>query len=101
MTHEALIPSHEITQDEAVALVGTRWWVDKPHRDVALSQLHQSRLCMPFGDFHLACEKAAGCSIWTHEFAEPARIIAMIEGQGGRTESPVESLERLLTKDQP
>lgn len=88
-------PATEITREEAVAWVARRWWVGLPAKTVALAQLRQRRLCMFMDDFQTAVEEAAGCSVWTHEFVEPERLISMIEMQSGRTESPFESLDRI------
>lgn len=74
-----LIPDREITLAEALALAATQWWVGQPARDVALAQLRQPLLCMPFGQFQTVCEQATGQTLSTIAFTNPQGIIAMIE----------------------
>lgn len=83
-----------ITRELATALYHSRWWVGLPVRDVALAQLRQPLLCMPFGEFHEVVEKAIGGPVWTHEFARPEAIISRIEGGGGR--NPLVTLAEVL-----
>lgn len=59
----------ELTRDQALQLFESGWWKGLEPRRVVEFQLFTSRLCMPFGDFHEAVEKALGRSVWTHEFA--------------------------------
>lgn len=70
----------ELTREQAIALVETRWWVGKPDREVAEFQLHVKRLCMPFGEFHDAVERALGRAVFTHEFADAERLRAELRG---------------------
>lgn len=58
----------EITEQQAVQLAGSGFWKTMTHRQIAEFQMHTSRLCMPFGVFHEAVEKALGRPVWTHEF---------------------------------
>ncbi len=91
----ALIPSGEISKEDAEALAASRWWEGQSDRDVAMAQLGQDRLCMPFDLFHQACERAAGEPIWTHEFAHPNYVRKLVEGRE-RQEGPIETLDALL-----
>lgn len=75
-------PSTKITKAEAIEWVNRQWWHGLDARTVALAQLRQELLCMPFGDFHDAVEAAAGCSVWDVEFSDPKKLIAMIESEG-------------------
>lgn len=59
----------QLTYEEALALVETRWWEGKEPYEIVLVQLFTDRLIMPFGDFHKAVEDALGRPVWTHEFA--------------------------------
>lgn len=74
-----MLPSHEMSREEALAWIEKRWWEGLDARTIALAQLRQPRLCMPFHDFQKAVEEAAGCPVWTHEFAQPEVLIKLIE----------------------
>ena len=63
-----------MTKEEALAKVATKWWETATTREIVEFQLFEDRLCMPFGDFHGAVEKELGRPVFTHEFAEPARL---------------------------
>jgi len=56
------------TEEQAVRLYESRFWELMGYTERAYFQLHVDRLCMPFGVFHEAAEKALGRSVWTHEF---------------------------------
>jgi hypothetical protein len=58
-----------LTKTDAIAMAASGWWKDKSAREVVAYQLFQPLLCMDFGAFHEAVEKALGRSVWTHEFA--------------------------------
>ncbi len=57
-----------MTPQEAIALAASSWWVDRPAKEVALFQMREKLLCMPFDLFHEAMEKALGRPVFTHEF---------------------------------
>lgn len=71
--------SNEITRKEAIELGESGWWKNMPAKDVALAQLQQDRLCMDFGDFHAAVEKALGYSVFSSEFGSQQRVNAIIQ----------------------
>ncbi len=79
MSEKYLIPQHEITSEEAITLVATRWWEGHPDRLVALSQCGQDKLCMPVNLYHDACTRAAGFPISTHELGLPEILREMLE----------------------
>jgi hypothetical protein len=56
-----------MTKDEAVALAETGWWKNRTPREIVSFQLFEPKLCMDFGDFQLALEKALGRPVFTHE----------------------------------
>lgn len=58
-----------MTRKQAKALAETGWWKNRTPEDIVSFQLFEERLCMDFGEFHLAVEKALGRPVWTHEFA--------------------------------
>jgi hypothetical protein len=57
-----------LTKEQAVRMAGSNWLADMSHRDIAMFQMHEPLLCMPFDVFHEAVEKALGRPVWTHEF---------------------------------
>jgi hypothetical protein len=57
-----------MTKDQVVALAGSNWWIGRPARDLAMFQLHEPLLCMPFGVFHKAVEEALKRPVFIHEF---------------------------------
>ena len=57
-----------MTRDEALALLKTEFWKDMTAKEIALFQIFEDRLCMPFGVFHEAVEQALERPVWTHEF---------------------------------
>jgi hypothetical protein len=56
-----------LTEDQAVRMAHSRWWVGMDPRDVAMFQLHEPRLCMNLSDFHHAAERALGRPVYIHE----------------------------------
>ncbi len=63
------LEQRSIGKDAAIALAESNWWEGKSDRDIFAFQMQTQELCMPFGRFHEAAEKALGRSVWTHEFA--------------------------------
>lgn len=57
-----------MTKDEAIALAGSHFWEHLSYEEIAKFQLAEKKLCMPFGIFHEAIEKALGRPVYTHEF---------------------------------
>lgn len=58
-----------MTEQQAIALFDSRFWETMTFVERATFQLHEKRLCMPFGIFHEAVEKTLGRPVFTHEFA--------------------------------
>jgi hypothetical protein len=58
-----------MTQEAAQQLYNTEFWKDMSHFQRATFQLNEERLCMPFGVFHEAVEKALGRHVQLTEFA--------------------------------
>lgn len=65
-----------MTKEQAVALAKSGWWKDKSHEEIAIFQLYEERLCMPFDVFQEAVEKLLKRPVFTHEFARPDRLKA-------------------------
>ncbi len=58
----------QLRKDEARAFHDSGVWKAWTHEQIARFQMAQDRLCIPFGVFHDAIEKALGRSVRTHEF---------------------------------
>ena len=58
----------ELTEEQAIRMVHSDWWVGMAARDIAMFQMHEPRLCMPFHVFHEAIEQALHRPVYTHEF---------------------------------
>ncbi len=56
-----------LTREQAIALAESKFYETMTHREIALFQMFEERLCMPFSVFHEALEKALGRPVWTHE----------------------------------
>lgn len=74
-----------MTKDEAIALSKSMWWLNASDVEIALFQIREPRLCMPFDDFQMAVERSLGRSVWTHELADPQHLLDEI---GGSREAP-------------
>ena len=59
----------QLTEEQAIAFAENKLYEGMTSRQIAEFQLQQRLLCMPFGVFHEAVEKALGRPVWTHEFA--------------------------------
>lgn len=57
-----------MTKEQAIALYESGWWKNKTPRQIAMFQMFEDRLCLPFGEFHKAVEEALGRPVFTHEF---------------------------------
>ncbi len=60
--------SEQLTQEQALRLIETRFWEDMSPQQIAEFQLATDRLCMPWAVFQEAVEEALGRPVWTHEF---------------------------------
>ena len=69
-----------MNKETAIELANSEWWKAYSPKEVALAQLKEPILCMPFDIFHQMVEKAIGRPVWTHEFIEPSTLIAEING---------------------
>ena len=75
-----------MTKDEAIQMASTDWWKDSRMSpdEVFLFQISEPLLCMNFGDFQIATEKALGRPVWTHEFVNPEALVAEYKGEAKR-----------------
>lgn len=75
----ALMRNPDMTWEAAIALVETGWWKLYPAREVALAQLRQERLCMPFSEFQHLLVEVIGGPVFSHELVNPERLVERIE----------------------
>ncbi len=57
-----------ITKEQAQSLYESKFWEGMIDREIALFQLSNERLCMPWDVFHSAVSKALGREVYSHEF---------------------------------
>lgn len=57
-----------MTEKQAIELYKSNFWKEMTQKDIAVFQMNEDRLCMPFDVFHKAMEKTLGRPVWTHEF---------------------------------
>jgi hypothetical protein len=74
--------SGQFTREQAIAFHDNKAYEPLSFRDRAALQMAQDLLCMPFGVFHEAVEKALGRPVFTHEFAFGGRDRLMKELMG-------------------
>lgn len=86
-----------LTTEEAITLAKSNWWEGLDPKEVALAQLQQKKLCMPFAEFQTIVGKVLGRGVFTHEFVEPKTLIHQIQTGAQPTETPLESLDRLVS----
>ncbi|MDJ0508956.1 MAG: hypothetical protein QNJ64_06855 [Crocosphaera sp.] len=58
----------ELTKEQAKALAESKFWEGMIDREIALFQLSNQRLCMPWNIFQSAVEKALDREVYSHEF---------------------------------
>jgi hypothetical protein len=74
----------QLSETEAIDLYNNEEWNNWTNEEIALFQLNQQRLCVPFRKFHESVETLLDRPVWTHEFARPADLIAEYEGKVGQ-----------------
>jgi hypothetical protein len=89
----------KLTRDEAIELAGSEWWKGLPARDVALAQLQQDYLCMPFGEFHRVVEDAAGRAVFSHEFVNAEHIAREIDPSLPEPSEPRKTLTDMMDRN--
>jgi hypothetical protein len=71
----------EFNEQEAIDFYESGGWKNWDIKDVALFQLYQPKLCVPFTLYHEAIEALLDRSVYTHELAETEVLIAEYEGK--------------------
>lgn len=84
-----------INRDMAIQLSESRFWETMTNREIAEFQLMVRKLCMPFGVFHKALEKALGRPVWTHEMGLNWEGL-LEELRGNRDKPTMEEIINLL-----
>jgi hypothetical protein len=70
----------QLTREEAIAFHDANRWQLMTQEELAVFQLNQQFLAMPFPVFHEAVEKLLGRPVWTHEFADSESLLAELAG---------------------
>ena len=70
----------KLTRDQAIALADTNFWESMSAEDIALFQLSEPLLCMPFDTFHKSVQEALGRDVYTHEFAQSHLLLEELLG---------------------
>lgn len=68
----------QLTREEAVAFGQSGKWRTWDPLQLVRFQLGQDRLCVDLGVFRAAIEAVLGCPVWTHEFANPKRLLERV-----------------------
>lgn len=87
-----------MTRDEAFQLIESRFWEGMSQRGIAIWQMHEDRLCMPFDIFHKALEKTLGRPVFVHELGlNREGIKGELIGEGDAPS--LEDIMNLIPKD--
>lgn len=88
-----------MTEEQAIALAESSWWIGMSAHDIVMFQLFEPLLCMDFGAFHKAVEKALGRPVWTHEFASSNVENLKKEFLGDKPAPTMEEIINLIPKE--
>lgn len=88
-----------MTKEEAIALYESRFWESMQPEDIAMFQLWEELLCMPFGVFQEAVEKTLKRPVWTHEFTMSNVESLKQEMLGLRSAPSMEDIINLIPED--
>ena len=91
--------SRELTKEEALALIETKWWKKMPLTEAAYLQLKQDRLCLPWNEFNIGLKELLGRPVWTHEFANVKGLIDEADGKRKAPNNPIESLLEIIGEE--
>lgn len=62
-----------LTEDEAIRMTESGWWVGRLVSDVAEFQLNEERQCMPWPIYRYALEQALGRPVYISEFTSAGK----------------------------
>ena len=85
-----------MTTEEAITLAESKFWEPLSYYDRAIFQLFENKLCMPFGVFHEAMEKALGRPVYTHEFSSEGNERLKREILGEKSEPTMAEIINLI-----
>jgi hypothetical protein len=88
-----------VSREEAIALYDSGFWKEMDYKERAKFQLFEKLLCMPFGVFHEAVEKALGRPVYTHEFGSGNINNLQRELLGEAPAPTLEEIVSLIPKD--
>jgi len=66
----------QLTKEQAIQFADNEIWRGMSNGEIALFQIDQEFLCMPWQVFHKAVSKALDRPVFTHEFANADRLRA-------------------------
>lgn len=76
----------QLTREQAIAFHDSEVWKQMDAKAIALFQMEQECLCIPFDVFHKAIEEALGRPVWTHEFG--LNHAGLLDELRGKAEAP-------------
>lgn len=68
--------TEQMTREQAVEFAETKQYLFMDDQEIAIFQINQDRLCMPFNVFQGAVAKTLNRPVFTHEFAERDKLKA-------------------------
>lgn len=74
-------PVKQLTKEQAIKAAQSEIWKDMTDQQIVQFQLFQSRLCMPFGEFHRAISAVLNRAVYTHEFGDSDALKAEFLGE--------------------
>ena len=71
----------QLTKEQAIKFAQSEVWKDMTDRQIVEFQLFQSKLCVPFGEFHRAISAVLNRDVYTHEFGDSDTLKAELLGE--------------------
>lgn len=72
----------QLTSEQAIAFHGSGAWKKWDAKTLAMFQMEQDCLCVPFSEFHKAIEETLGRPVFTHEFGlNREGLLAELQGK--------------------
>jgi len=87
----------QFTKKQAIAFHDSYLWKDMEMNQLAILQMYQNKLCVPFDKFHEAMQKLLGRPVFTHEFAFRDNLIR--EMVGLKRKSNFEKIINLIPRE--
>lgn len=88
-----------MTKEQAMAMAETGWWKDLPDSAVVAFQLFESKMCMPFSEFHKLLEGCLGRPVFTHEMASSNIQHLYDEFHGLRPRATLQEIINLIPEE--